>query len=72
MAGTLAGTLELAHTLSKEANNLRFWPVHIITTNVAGEAQATGSRRQDNKEQVEKKERGETQDKAAVSACAAS
>lgn len=58
--------------MSKEANNLRFWPVHIITTNVAGEAQAAGNRRQDNKEQVEKKEKEERQDKAAVSACAAS
>lgn len=44
--GTLAGTLELAHTLREEANNLRFWPVHIITTNVAGEAQAAGNRQQ--------------------------
>lgn len=46
LAGTLAGTLELAHTLREEANNLRFWPVHIITTNVAGEAQAASSRQQ--------------------------
>lgn len=68
--GTLASTLELTHTHShvrEEANNLRFWlprPVHIITTNVAGTAQAG------NRQQATAGE-DEDEDKAAASARAA-